>query len=225
MTSTTTPFAWLRPAPLSFLVLALLPAGAARAQTPASFGAATSYATGATTIPRGVAVGDVNGDGRPDIVTGNYNGTASVLLGQAGGTFAPVSIFSTGVGSSNQGVADVSGDRRPDIVTTSGNSVSVLLNTGTFAPLAAAASAAAAEVALFPNPAQSSFTVQLPAAWGAGSVQATLLNALGQVVGQQTAALPAGAPLAFATDGLAPGVYQVRMQTGSHAITKCVVIK
>jgi hypothetical protein len=35
-----------------------------------------------------VAVGDVSGDGRLDLVTANTNGTVSVLLGQGNGIFA-----------------------------------------------------------------------------------------------------------------------------------------
>ena len=192
------------------------------------FAAVTTYSTGTGSRPTGVAVADVNGDGRLDIVTANYPGTAGVLLGQTGGGFAAVTTYSTGISSSPLGVAvtDVNGDGRPDIVTANSdhNAVGVLLNTGTFAPLAAAPAAAAAEAALFPNPARGGFAVQLPAAWGAVPVRAELLNALGQVVRQQATALPAGATFYFTTEGLAAGVYVLRMQAGGHTLARRVVL-
>ena len=50
-----------------------------------SFAPARSYATGRA--PNSVAIGDLNGDGRPDLVTGNYDevvGSVSVLLNKPG---------------------------------------------------------------------------------------------------------------------------------------------
>ncbi|GAB3850098.1 hypothetical protein GCM10028822_15030 [Hymenobacter terrigena] len=197
-------------------------------QAGGGYATANTYSSGTGSQPQGVAVADVNGDGRKDIITANNgNFTAGVLLGQAGGGFGSVSSYSGGLGTMAVAAADMNGDGRPDLVTANYNSntVGVLLNTGTFAPLAAATGTAAAEVSLFPNPARGSFAVQLPAAWGAAPVQATLLNALGQAVRQQTAALPAGAPLAFATAGLAPGVYQLRIQAGNRTIIKRAVLE
>ena len=92
--------------------------------------------------------------------------------------------------------------------------------------LAAAAALTAAEVSLYPNPAHGAFAVQVPAVAGATAVQATLLNALGQAVRRQAAALPAsGATLTVETDGLAAGVYTLRLQVGTAALAKRVVIQ
>ena len=92
--------------------------------------------------------------------------------------------------------------------------------------LAAAAALTAAEVSLYPNPAHGTFTVQVPAVAGATAVQATLLNALGQAVRRQSAALsPAGARLTVETAGLAAGVYTLRLQVGTAALAKRVVIQ
>jgi hypothetical protein len=92
-------------------------------------------------------------------------------------------------------------------------------------PLAATPGLAAAEVTLFPNPARTSFTVLVPAVAGSNSVQADLLNTLGQVVHRQAAALPAtGARLHVATTGLTAGVYTLRLQAGATSVAKRIVV-
>lgn len=51
-----------------------------------SFAPPGVYDAGVNSTPQNLATGDVNGDGRPDIVTANYgSSTVGVLLGQAGG--------------------------------------------------------------------------------------------------------------------------------------------
>ena len=83
----------------------------------------------------------------------------------------------------------------------------------------------AAGVSVYPNPAHESFTVLVPAVPGAPRVQAELLNALGQVVRTQSAALPAaGAQLLVPTADLAAGVYTLRLRAGDATLAKRVVI-
>lgn len=94
--------------------------------------ARTDYATGAG--PQSVAVGDVNTDGRPDLITANFTaGNASVRLASgAAGSFAATKVdYVTGSNPCSVAVADVDADGRPDLVTAnSGTSnVSVRLNT------------------------------------------------------------------------------------------------
>ncbi|MGY3088379.1 hypothetical protein ACVWYF_001412 [Hymenobacter sp. UYAg731] len=187
------------------------------------FAPVTLYATGS--IPQGVAVADVNGDGRLDVVTANAGSSVSVLVGQASGGFATAQNLTTGTGTNPADVAlgDVSGDNRPDIVsalfTFTANNIGVLLNTGTYTPLATA-HPAAADFTLAPNPAHEAFTVRLPA--GLAPTQAELLNALGQVV--RRPAVSAGS-FTVATSGLAPGIYTLRLRAGGVALAHRVVVE
>lgn len=93
-------------------------------------------------------------------------------------------------------------------------------------PLATAPAQLASQVSVYPNPAREGFTVTLPGVAGATAVQAELLNALGQVVRRQQAALPAaGAQLPVATAGLAPGIYTLRLAAGAAVVTKRVTVQ
>jgi hypothetical protein len=86
-----------------------------------------------------VAVGDLDGDGRPDLAGPNYDGsdTVGVLRNLGNGTFSAKADYATGAGPSSVAIGDLNGDGRPDLVVSNANSsnVSVLLNlgNGTFA--------------------------------------------------------------------------------------------
>jgi hypothetical protein len=95
-----------------------------------SFKAKHNYATG--TGPVDVAIGDLNGDGKADLATANYDSnTASVLLNRGDGSFRAKVDYGAGPGPDSVAIGDLNGDGKADLATTSEDSaVSVLLNTG-----------------------------------------------------------------------------------------------
>jgi VCBS repeat-containing protein len=98
-----------------------------------SFAEAVSYEAGSYPSPHGLSVGDVNGDGKADIVTADHlDHTVSVLLNDGSGAFLPRAAFATGAAPDDATVADVNGDGKADIVTANGpsNQISVLLGNG-----------------------------------------------------------------------------------------------
>lgn len=196
------------------------------------FAAPVTYSSGGTG-PNFALLSDVNGDGRPDIITANNNtngaGSVAVLTGRATqpGTFASAMLYASGgVGPVGLAVADMNNDNRRDIVVTNYNSntIGVLLNN--YIVLASIAAQAVPDVVLYPNPAHGTFAVLIPAVAGTSTVQAELLNALGQVVRHQTAALPAaGTRLTVETAALAAGVYTLRLVAGATTVARRVVLQ
>jgi hypothetical protein len=107
--------------------------------TMASFAANVDFTTGS--VPDCVAIGDINGDGKPDLVVVNSgSNTVSVLLNitEANAntpSFSPRVDFMTGPLPSSVAIGDINGDGKPDVVVTDqqlgANAISVLLNTTT----------------------------------------------------------------------------------------------
>ena len=93
------------------------------------------------TGPYADAIGDLNGDGNPDVATANLaSNDVTVLLGDGSGSFSPApgSPFAAGDGSGSVAIGDVDGDSDPDLVVVDNraNDVTVLLGdgSGSFSP-------------------------------------------------------------------------------------------
>jgi hypothetical protein len=96
-----------------------------------TFGAKTDFGTGAD--PNSVAIGDLNGDGKPDLAVANEpSNTVSVLLGNGDGTFGAKTDFGTGASPNSVAIGDLNGDGKPDLAVANylANTVSVLLGNG-----------------------------------------------------------------------------------------------
>lgn len=113
-----------------------------------TFKAAVIYDAGGR-MSNSVAIADVNGDGRPDLIVANEcaegndvyctsdGGTVSVLLGNGDGTFqAPQSYNSGGQGGNSIVVSDLNMDGKLDVLVVHGGNLSVLFGNGdgTFQP-------------------------------------------------------------------------------------------
>lgn len=94
-----------------------------------TFGGATSHAVG--DAPSSVAIGDLNGDGKWDLVTANVNSdNVSVRLGNGNGTFATAASHSVGDQPYSVALGDLNGDGASDIVAANFNSDTVSVRIG-----------------------------------------------------------------------------------------------
>ena len=92
-----------------------------------------AVSVGAGTSPRSVAVGDLNNDGKPDLVVANLDShDVSVLLGKGDGSFRAAVNYSAGMRPFSIAVSDFNGDGKPDLAVANfiSGDVSVLLGKG-----------------------------------------------------------------------------------------------
>jgi hypothetical protein len=99
--------------------------------TAGSFQAAVNYHVGSS--PLSVVAGDLNGDGKTDLVVANRDsGNVSVLLGSGAGTFAPAVNYTAGLLPTSVALGDFNGDGNLDVAVSSAssNTVVILLGNG-----------------------------------------------------------------------------------------------
>lgn len=99
-----------------------------------TFQAAVPFAVGAGAMPRGVMTGDINGDGKLDVVTVDQivgAGMVSFFVGNGDGTFQAPTTANIGSQPVYGAIGDFDGDKKPDIAAANvtSNNVSVLINT------------------------------------------------------------------------------------------------
>jgi hypothetical protein len=95
------------------------------------FAASRSFRVG--DVPESVAVGDFNGDRRPDVVTANGDSDdVSVLLGDGAGGFTAAAPVPAGDGAWFVAAGDLNRDRKPDLAVANvyEDTVSILLGDG-----------------------------------------------------------------------------------------------
>ncbi len=124
-----------------------------------SFAAKVDFATGSS--PYSVAIGDLDGDGKPDLAVANQNSaTVSVFRNTstsgsiAAGSFAAIVNFTTGTNPFSVAIGDLDGDGKPDLAVANQNSttVSVFRNTSTSGSIAAGSFAAKVDFATGTTP-------------------------------------------------------------------------
>ncbi|TKC00339.1 FG-GAP-like repeat-containing protein [Pedobacter cryophilus] len=124
-----------------------------------SFAAKVDFATGSQ--PWSVAIGDLDGDGKPDLAVTNFDShTVSVYrntssIGSIGsGSFATKVDFATGLSPWSAAIGDLDGDGKPDLAVTNYSSynVSILRNTSTLGSLGTGSFASKIDFSTGDNP-------------------------------------------------------------------------
>src|ERR1039458_6237386 len=101
----------------------------AQSPPPVSFLPAVNYSAGSG--PISMAMGDFNGDGKPDLAVANQHSNVSVLLGNDDGTFRAAVNYGAGSGPISMAMGDFNGDGKPDLAVTNDGVGSGYCNTQT----------------------------------------------------------------------------------------------
>ena len=106
----------------------------------ASFAAKVNFIADTISMPTSVAIGDLDGDGKPElVVTNSFSNSISILKNTAhvgnidSTSFAPSIDFTTGLGPVSVAISDINGDGKPDLIVSDfdAKTISVLKNIST----------------------------------------------------------------------------------------------
>lgn len=189
-----------------------------------SFDAGLSFGTASS--PRGIKVGDLNADGKPDLVAACYfsNSLISVLKNTSSSgtiTFNAAQNFSTSTGVSTVALADMNNDGLMDIMAgTSVNSLSgnsnYFKNQLSINPTSAVSSVIdiTSQLSLYPNPSSNWAFIKHPSINKKG-VQLTITDISGKLV-MKTEVKPQTVQTILNISQLQPGVYFVNWSNGNE---------
>ena len=203
--------------------------------TDSSFASKVDFTAGTT--PHAVSIGDVNGDGKPDVAVANRSSnTVSVLRNKSdSGSITASSFdakvdFTTGVYPSAT-TGDVDGDGRPDLAVTNwnGNAVSIFRNTvGQVTGVEVSLNQVPKKYSLsqnFPNPFNPSTSIEYVLA-ERSFTSLKIYNVLGEEVATLVSEVksPGIHKAEWSADGFSSGVYFYRLQTRDFAQTRKLIL-